>query len=84
MRSGVEDSLRIEGCFSFPHPVHGPAQLDRQQRVRAGFIVFLFDAFGEGFRLRALAFQERDGFRERPLQMRIPDLRARWSIALSR
>ncbi len=47
----------VEGSFAFPHPVDGASEFDGQQRVGACLVVLLFDAFGKGFGLRALAFQ---------------------------
>ena len=39
----------IERSFAFPHPVDGASEFDGQQRGGACLVVFLFDAFGEGF-----------------------------------
>ena len=47
----------VEGSFAVPHPVDGASEFDGQERVNAYLVVFLFDVFGKGFGLRALAFQ---------------------------
>ena len=79
----LRKNVRVEGGFAFPHPVDRASEFDGQQCVGSRLVVFFLDAFGEGFGLRALAFEQCDGFAEGPLQMRIADLSSRGFIAFS-
>jgi len=79
----LRKDVGVEGSFALPHPVDGTSEFDGQQRVGACLVVFLFDAFGEDFGLRALAFEQCDGFAEGPFQMRIADLASCGFVAFS-
>ena len=56
-------NLWIKGRLPLPDPVDGSTKFDGQQCVGPGFVVFLFDAVGEGFGLLALAFEQTNGVR---------------------
>jgi len=81
--SDLEEILFIESILSFPHKIHGTAQLVSQDGHGLALAVFLFP-FGDE-RLGALAFAQEQGRRlaERPFKTGVADIPAAIAVQLA-